>query len=244
MYAASIRREMPEPGRNRQRTVAFLLALIVHILVVIFFLLLKSDPVPPKEIDEPNTFVLAPDSGDKAKQNKPRKTKKSATAQAAPHRPMPETPAPRTSSKSPLFIPISPEDFAASDISKFPSKPAGSPSNGSGESASVAGPGEGPGGVRLYEAEWYRHPTNAELATYMPTNAPPNGWGLVACKTVEHYRVENCQALGESPLGSGLARAVREAAWQFRVLPPRIDGKPVVGAWVRIRINYSERARG
>ena len=54
------------------------------------------------------------------------------------------------------------------------------------------------------------------------------------------FHVDNCVELGESP-GSGYARAVREAAWQFLVLPPRIGGKMMVGTWVRIRISYTER---
>src|SRR3546814_9935806 len=107
-------------------------------------------------------------------------------------------------------------------------------------SSDLYGPGEGPGGERLYEADWYRKPTNAELSFYMLANAPSTGWGLIACQTVEHYRVDNCRTLGESPLGSGLARAVRQAAWQFLVRPPRIGGRPVIGAWVRIRIDYPE----
>ena len=47
--------------------------------------------------------------------------------------------------------------------------------------------------------------------------------------------------MGESPMGSGFGRAVRLAAWQFLVLPPRVDGKVMVGSWVRIRIDYSRR---
>ena len=62
---------------------------------------------------------------------------------------------------------------------------------------------------------------------------------LVACQTIERYHVENCQILSESPPGSGLARAVRLAAWQFLVLPPRVNGKVMVGSWVRIRIDYN-----
>jgi len=43
--------------------------------------------------------------------------------------------------------------------------------------------------------------------------------------------------------GSHLASAVRQAAWQFRVRPPRKNGKPMVGEWVRILIDY-ERIGG
>ena len=58
-------------------------------------------------------------------------------------------------------------------------------------------------------------------------------------QTVERFHVDNCRALGDDPPGSGLAQAIRKAAWQFLVRPPRIDGKPIIGAWVRIRIEIT-----
>jgi hypothetical protein len=55
---------------------------------------------------------------------------------------------------------------------------------------------------------------------------------------IENYRVENCQVLGETPRGTSLAQALRRAAWQFLVRPPRINNKPQLGVWVRIRFDF------
>ncbi len=82
--------------------------------------------------------------------------------------------------------------------------------------------------------------TDAELHYYLKDARPGAGYGEIACQTVARYHVDNCEELDETP-GSGLGRAVREAAWQFLVLPPRVGGHLQVGAWVRIRITYSER---
>lgn len=53
-----------------------------------------------------------------------------------------------------------------------------------------SGRGEGPGGAQLHDVDWYRKPTRAELTPYMPASAKQSGWGMVACKMVEGYRVE------------------------------------------------------
>lgn len=113
-------------------------------------------------------------------------------------------------------------------------------SGGEGESDAADAGGAGPNGERLYNAEWHVRPTQAELAFYMPAGAPRTGWGMIACRTVANYRVDDCVELGQSPPGSGLAGAVRQAAWQFRIMPPRIGPRRVIGAWVRIRIDYTE----
>jgi len=138
----------------------------------------------------------------------------------------------------PAFIPMSSEDMAAADISKMGKSGSG---DSQGDPSKVYGPGEGPAGQHLYRAEWYREPTNAEIAGYLDERSAGAQWAEIACKTVENYRVENCQELGESPRGSGLARALRRAAWQFMVKPPRINAKPQIGAWVRIHFDFVRR---
>lgn len=141
--------------------------------------------------------------------------------------PPPTRPAPTSQS----WIEMSSADMAASDIGKMPKSGSGS----AGDSEVV---GRGPNGEAMYAAQWAREPTDAELAGYLPRNAP-EGYGLVACKTVAGNRVEDCVELENQPPGSRLASAVRQAAWQFRVRPPRKGGKPLIGSWVRIRIDYS-----
>ncbi|MBS3961870.1 MAG: hypothetical protein KGZ61_08585 [Sandarakinorhabdus sp.] len=97
--------------------------------------------------------------------------------------------------------------------------------------------GTGPGGEPLYAASWYREPYPDELRGFLSAAQGP-GWGLIACRTVPGYRVEDCVIVGEHPPGSRIANSVLAAAWQFRVRPPQIGGRPQVGEWVRIRIDY------
>ncbi len=100
--------------------------------------------------------------------------------------------------------------------------------------------GTAPDGQPLYAARWYREPSDDELAGYLSTATGP-GWGLIACKTAPQFRVVDCVPIEESPRGSMINRAVLAAAWQFKVRPPVLGGKSLVGSWVRIRIDYSIR---
>ena len=106
----------------------------------------------------------------------------------------------------------------------------------------MMGPGEGPGGLQLYPVAWYREPYDSELRPYLSQakQVPPGAWAEIACRMIEHYHVENCRPLGESPRGSGLAKALRLAAWQFLVKPPREGNKVLIGSWVRIRFDFGK----
>jgi hypothetical protein len=231
--------------RQRAGGVAFALVLNVLLLLALFTLSPRFDP-PKQDERLPVTFDVEAGEKTEQQQAKAEKAETRERQEAAPQKaaepvvrpPVPvEKPAEQPPSPFP-FLTLDREQMAAADIGSMP-KAAQGAGAGKGDSAAVAGPGEGPGGVQLFEAEWYRRPTHAELSAYIPADAPPQGYGLVACKTVDHYHVENCQILGEQPLGSGFAKAVRLAAWQFLVLPPRVNGKMMVGSWVRIRIDYT-----
>ena len=173
--------------------------------------------------------------------NRPEAHKAAAKSAAQAH-PIPQ-PDPVPPKVPPLaLIPLSHAEFAAADISKLPShRNDNADNNASGSAAATYGPGDGPGGAHLFNAEWYHEPPRAALASYLPTGAPPGSWAMIACRTVEHYHVEDCQELDESPPGSGLSRALRQAAWQFLVRPPRINGQPLIGAWVRIRFDFTRK---
>lgn len=150
---------------------------------------------------------------------------------------------------TPDFIKVSKSEFDAMDISKLPaSGSAGAgESKGSGQSnKGMMGPGAGPGGVQLYPVAWLREPYDSELQPYLAgiKRVPPGASADIACRMVERNRVENCQIIGENPRGTGLAQALRKAAWQFLVKPPRIDNKPQLGVWVRIRFDFGVKEPG
>ena len=117
-------------------------------------------------------------------------------------------------------------------------------SKGSGQGAKgMMGPGLGPGGAQLYPVAWLREPYDSELSPYLAAlkRIPPGASAVIACRMAAHNRVENCQIIGENPRGTGLAKALRLAAWQFLVKPPRVDNKPQLGVWVRIHFDFGVR---
>lgn len=221
----------------RSRTVAFLLSLGIMALFVLALLQLGLLQRPANRPGGRLTAIelSAAKSTEQHKASKRAAAARPRQVTVALPRPIP-TPVPST----PAFIKLSRAEFAASDISNL-GRQSGEDSGG--DAGAAQGPGEGPGGARLYNAQWYREPTNAELGGYLKAGAPPGSWALIACQTVDRYHVDNCQQLDESPRGSGLARAMRQAAWQFLVRPPRLNGKPIPGAWVRIRIDFTRSGR-
>ena len=216
----------------RNRKTALVIVVIVEALLILALLSLAVSPSPPRKAGgDLSTFDIA------AEKAAPEKARKSTTTQKATITPPVETPPitlPTPPIPTPNMVVVSKDDFAAADISKLGK-------SGSGSSKGVYGPGEGPGGKTLYPAEWYVEPPDSALRPYLPDGAPPGSWAMIACQTIARYHVENCYTLGQSH--AGLSSALRQAAWQFLVRPPRVDGKVLVGAWVRIRFDFTRKPK-
>lgn len=235
----------------RRRGAGLVLALAVEALLLLALLTLAPRPAPRFAGRAVSRFELAnvdpePTPATKSKSHvQPKAEAAERPVAAAPAPPPPATatpPPPEPLGDIPGLIRLSREDYAASDIGKIKRAPAPAPAQladaGGGDSQPI---GNAPNGEPLYPADWYREPRDAELSPYLAkARGRPGGWGLIACQTAPRYRVENCQILGESPAGSNLGYQVREAAWQFQVLPPRKGGKPLIGAWVQILIKLRE----
>ncbi|MEO5773246.1 MAG: hypothetical protein ABIQ32_03895 [Sphingomicrobium sp.] len=222
-----------------RRASSFGLALAINLLILLVLLGFGASAPLPKLASDPLVVTLEPDAAP-ARASAP-------AAKAAPTpkpiKPPPVAPPPPVVKLPPLkkqpldLLVISKDELAASDVAKLPAAgTSGGSSAGDSQEAGV-----GPNGQTLYAAEWARHPTSTELGAYLPHNMPAEGWGLVACRTIPDRRVTDCVELDSYPRSAHLARAVRDAAWQFRVRPPRKGGKEMVGEWVSIRITYTDR---
>jgi protein TonB len=222
-----------------RRVSGLALALAVNVLLLLILMTLNRFAPDAKKLSQALVVDFLPESHSAAAERRtPTKPIERTKVQPLPKPPI-ELPAKPTITVPPQppkpapFIEMSSADLAAGDLRNLPK-----PGAGDGDSEVV---GKGPHGEVLYAAEWARHPTDAELGGYLPKNAP-DGFGLIACKTIAGDRVDDCVELDQTP-GSHLASAVRQAAWQFRVRPPRRNGVPLVGSWVSIRIDYDHYER-
>ena len=241
-------------SRLGERTGGVIFALLAEILIILALLSLSIAPpgsslqdeqltvfgVNEEPSEEPVEEESPQEAEDAAQSPQPQETETAPAEVPSPVIATQPSPVPPAIIAIPSPRPAQPQ--AAPQIARPKANPGrvyGPPDKGvPGDSERVSG--SGPNGEPLYAAAWYREPYPDELAGYLSTANGP-GWGLIACRTVADFRVEDCVQLAESPPGSGIGRAVLAAAWQFRVRPPRVGGLSKVGEWVRIRIDYGTR---
>jgi hypothetical protein len=231
----------------KRRGIGFAVALLLEILFIIAILSLSVRSGAPEAGKRGlSTFSLEAESAsaDRSETETPVTKEQQRNFNPPIPKPLlrPANPV-KATPPSPDFIKVSKSEFDAMDLSKLPaSGSAGSgEAKGSGQgNKGMMGPGLGPGGAQLYPVAWLREPYDSELRPYLAAvkRVPPGASADIACRMIERNRVENCQIIGESPRGTGLAKALRQAAWQFLVKPPRIDNKPQLGVWVRIHFDF------
>ncbi|MFC3173213.1 hypothetical protein ACFOD9_02990 [Novosphingobium bradum] len=230
------------PSR-RERAISALLSLAI--CAALGFMLARMGAFAPAAPGNGSRLVAVDLSQHEA--DKPRQAQRTQAHQvAAPSATapviVPPQPTPSATPLPPLaLIPLTRAEMASADIGRMARRgPAAGPPAPNAGGASDAGGGDGPGGAHLYAAQWVREPTRAEMATYIPKGAnAPGSWAVIACRTIEGFHVEDCREMAENPPGSGLARGLRQAAWQFLVRPPRVGGQPLIGSWVRIRFDFT-----
>ena len=248
-------RPVPAPpfvGRVRTgagpRALGIGLTLLIEALLLL--LLLTLGPAKQLGVEDGRTTVItfrAEQVAEEAAERpspQPEQRAQERQQQPEPEAPRPPQPAPPAEPAAPPILPMRWELPPSAAIPRNPDPPAPSPRApyGPADTRSAAfrdteRVGTAPNGEPLYAAAWYREPDGVAMRTYLSTARGP-GWGLIACRTAPDYRVEDCVALGEYPEGSQINRAVLAAAWEFRVRPPRLGGRLLVGSWVRIRIDY------
>jgi hypothetical protein len=246
-----------QPVSPARRAGALGLALALVTLLILALLRLGVAPPRPPGGRSLSTFSVLPE-GERQAAARPQRP---ARRRAARPEPAPAQPAPPPALPPPLVPPqpipgmilLTRAEMTAADIARVP-KASGDrlAQADAGATATAPGAGEGnsdavgtaPNGERLYAAQWYRKPPRNVLALYLSTSVPAGAWATIACRTIDRYQVDSCVQLDESPKGLGLSRALRSAAWQFRVLPPRLGGKPLIGAWVRILFTFEAAPDG
>ena len=247
-------------SRVGRRTLGISLALLIEALLLLALLSLGPTDQPGRKEGRITVVNVAPnDPIEETSETSSPEPAQLAETNAAPQQPAAEDPTPPRPVETPLPKPAEPAPApippillptplerpppaAIPNSSSRPAPPArrtyGPPDSGGSpalrDSQQV---GTAPNGEPLYAAAWYREPRPDQLRGYLSTARGP-GWGLIACRTAPDYRVEDCVALEEYPEGSQINRAVLAAAWEFRVRPPRLGGRTLVGSWVRIRIDY------
>lgn len=237
-----------DPERRR-KVVGLLLAVAVEALLILLLFslgIVRREAVPMRDSLVTVTVSEATEAEEPAPAPAEVPDAASTETRASapqPERDVPQATTPPRATPAPALIPVSPQGMRNFDIARAPpARPApGAQAFGPvdtprpGDSQRIAG--SGPNGEPLYAARWYREPSDDELRGYLSTASGP-GWALINCRTAPQFRVEDCELVGEAPQGSNMGRAVLAAAWQFKVRPPQIGGRPQVGEWVRIRIEY------
>lgn len=162
------------PLQLRRRTLVLLLVIAGHLLLLLLLLRMAPPPGLPKFAG--GAIQLLPELRDdqEDKENEEEEVEPEVTTEAVP---VDETPPPVPVVEEQYdlsIIKLSREEFAAADIARMPRQ--ARPADGEAQPGDSVPVGRNANGEPIYNAEWQREPTNAELAYYLPGSIPRPGW--------------------------------------------------------------------
>ena len=242
MAARTYRRLSPfEQTPPARRVSGFVLAVGINLLVLLALLGISGiRPVAMKDDGGTLVFDVAREDDQaaakpEAQPERPKQQQRERPVVPPPDIVLPVKPTITPPETNLDLIELTKEELSTTDKAMAEnSAPAASAGSGTGGDSAVVG--KGPRGETLYAAEWVRRPTRQEINHYLPANASP-GYGVIACKTYPRYRVDDCYRMGSVPASAQLDKVLMNAAWQFKVRPPRKNGQLMVGEWVQIRFD-------
>jgi protein TonB len=234
------------PGMGR-RASALVIALAIQVLILLALLSLSfsiEEPPKPKltEVELTAENVAEEAAEEPAPEQSPQQPTEQATPQPV------DTPVLVPTLPPAAIIPLPTAPVAPPQPAEPPrttpravirDQTYGPPDTGRPASTDSVRVGTAPDGSPLYAAQWYRRP-GKEFDGFLSEASP--GYGMIACRTIPDFYVTDCVPIGESQ-GSMLARSLLAGSGVFRVRPPRLGGRSLVGSWVRIKIDYTITTR-
>jgi len=104
------------------------------------------------------------------------------------------------------------------------------------------GPAAAAGPAKITKPQWLQRPTAAQMERHYPRAGLSNdatGSAMIRCAVTVSGNVTACSVISEDPAGQGFGSAALKLSRYFRMSPKTIDGQPVDGAIVDIRLAFT-----
>ncbi len=102
-----------------------------------------------------------------------------------------------------------------------------------------AQPSSPPRPAVITNPDWEEKPTGEQFAKYFPSGATTTGNVTISCAVTIEGRLIHCAVLDEYPMQENFGLAALKIAPFFKMKPKTIDGRPVAGGSVEVRIVFT-----